>query len=256
MFHKLTAKQYFLGVFATLGVVLLVWSVLPKIVYKFAPLEWFVDIERITVNRVNDQVLLYTIFRSVNQDVRGRTERELWCKYPFEGKLFRENSVPFEFEKDEFDYESFEIKVDERFRPDDCELYNYKVWYFAIMPDGIERPFNHGNPYYTNNFRSREEVIEVLQETNDEDSEFLPKQNFQETQVNQQSKQTEDRTREQSQAQPQQINVSSSSTSESKEESKDEAEEEESSEEGPFERVVSPVSKGLDNAFKAITGQN
>ena len=255
MFQRLTAKQYFLGVFATLGVVLLVWSVLPKLVYKFAPLEWFVDIERITVNRVNDQVLLYTIFRSVNQDVRGRTERELWCKYPFEGKLFRENSSPFEFQKDEFDYESFEIKVDERFRPDDCELYNYKVWYFAIMPDGLERPFNHGNPYYTNNFRSREEVVEVVPGSDSTSQEFLPKQNFQETQVNQQGQQTEDRTREQSQAQPQQINVSSSSNSEQKEENTNEEKETESEEEGVLESVVSPISKGLDNAIKGITGQ-
>lgn len=109
--------------------------------YATAPLENFVDIEKIEGVQLNERVALYIIYREVKGGVyEASLNRRIVCLEELDGeknKTVFASSAQIQFEPNPENSASVEIPL-ENFDPR-CHTYRFEVQYILTMPNGEKR---------------------------------------------------------------------------------------------------------------------
>lgn len=129
------------------GILFISLPVLVKAAYfEYAPLNWFVDIEKIEAKQVDTQAVLYLVYRNVKYEMGGRYNRALFCA--LNNERLGEWHGDITFNRQEENLEQIRVAIDDRFNPN-CQSYLFRVDYYLRMPNGSERKFP---TMYTNVF--------------------------------------------------------------------------------------------------------
>lgn len=175
--------------------------------YKYMPIDHFIKIEKVEANQLNDETVLYVLYRDVKQPLRGFFDRTALCIESDPDRTVVHDTKDIFFDKKPEN--KAEIKLPLSLFDPTCHTYQFRVQYIAYMPNGYERQF----PIYYSNIFTVVFPGEVIDQTKPQVRASAVPDNRSTNFTQPKAKSIEDKSNE-----PQKIEVKSESRSETKQE--------------------------------------